>query len=43
MRLRSAAPVRVKKAEVMSTVEGYPLGVTDFSDHYPVMAVLVIR
>ena len=43
MRLRSAAPVRVKNAEVMSTVEGYPLGVTDFSDHYPVMAVLVIR
>ena len=43
MRLRSAAPVRVKKAEVMSTVEGYPLGVTDFSDHYPVTAVLVIR
>lgn len=42
MRLRSADPVRVKKAEVMSTVEGYPLGVT-FSDHYPVMAVLVIR
>ena len=43
MRLRSAAPVRVKQAQVMSELDGYPLGVTDFSDHYPVMAVLEIR
>ena len=41
--LRSAAPVRIKQAGVMSELEGYPLGVTDFSDHYPVMAVLEIR
>lgn len=38
--LRSAAPVRVKKAGVMSALNGYPQGVRDFSDHYPVVAVL---
>ena len=43
MCLRSAAPVQVKKAEVMRSLEGYPLGVTDFSDHYPVTAVLAIQ
>ena len=38
--LRSGAPVRVKKAGVMSALNGYPQGVRDFSDHYPVVAVL---
>lgn len=43
LRLRSAAPVRVRKTEVMTRLEGYPKGVTDFSDHYPVVAVLSVR
>ena len=40
LRLRSAAPVCVKKAGVMSALNGYPQGVRDFSDHYPVVAVM---
>ena len=40
LRFRSAAPVVVRRAEVLRTPEDYPHGVCDLSDHYPVRALL---